>query len=148
MERDGSMDTRRPIAARETERLTTESGAMLDKSWAARRQGTPAAQPVRWRRAPAALQNLPQRAQRVPTPRSPLGQPPRGHDAPRSIYQPRIGSIGDFNGLIGKKGSPVVVDGDRAALFLPFFFFLSSNFYYSTSIYIYIHIRIYICIHI
>lgn len=72
----------------------------------------------------------------------PHGQPPRGHDAPRSIYQPRIGSIGDFNGLIGKKGclrSWTIAPRELTTFpsFLPFFLFLSPNFYYSTSIYIY-----------
>lgn len=87
MERGGyAMDTRRPIAARETKRLTTECGATLDKSWAARRQGTPAAQPVRWRRAPAALQNLPQRAQRVANPPPPSPRPTATRTRRAALY--------------------------------------------------------------
>lgn len=73
-----------------------------DKSSAARLQGTDVVHAVRWRRGAVALLNQPQERK---------GGHPHHRPAPLPAPATRtrcavsgIGSIGDFNGLIGKKG--------------------------------------------
>ena len=132
-------------------RFSESSGAMLDKSWAARRQGTPAAQPVRWRRAPAALQNPPQRAQRVanpplrPSPPLPLRRPTATRTR-RAAFYISAAVVSEVSvtstALIGKKGSSLASLSVHRATFP--FLSLSSNFYYS-SIRIYIYVYLYLC---